>query len=116
MKSILKITLTMIVLFSTIAAKAADRYYYEIKIYHLKSAAQETRIDAYLQNAYLPALHKIGIKNIGVFKPVDMVDTARKVYVYIPFKSLDEMENVESKLQKDNDYQTAGKDYLDASW
>src|ERR1700744_2290242 len=112
MKSILKITLTMIVLFSTIAAKAADRFYYEIKIYHLKSAAQEARIDAYLQNAYLPAMHKIGIKNIGVFKPVDVIDTARKVYVFIPFKTLDEMANAEDKLQKDNDYLNNGKDYI----
>lgn len=114
MKTIFKIALTTLVLSIAVGAHAAERYYYEIKIYHLKNADQEARIDAYLQNAYLPAMHKIGIKNIGVFKPITVIDTARKVYVFIPFKTIDEMESVDTKLQKDNEYLAAGKDYLDA--
>jgi hypothetical protein len=116
MKSILKIATLFIMLLAATGVNAAERYYYQIKIYHLKNAGQEARIDAYLQNAYLPALHKMGINNIGVFKPVDVVDTARKVYVFVPFKNLDEMGKVEEKLQKDDDYLAAGKDYLDAPW
>ncbi|MDB5109958.1 MAG: hypothetical protein JWR67_1072 [Mucilaginibacter sp.] len=104
----------MVCFFAAITVKAADRYYYEIKVYHLKTSAQEERVDHYLQNAYLPALHKIGVKNVGVFKPVT-VDTAdRKIYVFIPFSTWDKLENADQKLMKDEQYLSDGKDYLDA--
>ena len=97
-----------------IYAKADNRYYYQIKVYHLKTTAQEERVDRYLQNAYLPALHKIGIKNIGIFKPITVDTSDRKIYVFIPFKNMDELENLPQKLLKDEQYLADGKDYLDA--
>ena len=51
-------------------ANAADKYYYQLKIYHLKTKVQEDRLDNYLEHAYLPALHRAGVRNVGVFKPV----------------------------------------------
>ena len=99
----------------SINAQAADRYYYQIKVYHLKSTAQVNKVEQYLQNAYVPALHKLGIKNIGVFKPITETDTLdRKIYVFIPFKNMDELEATPAKLLKDNNYMANGKDYLDA--
>lgn len=108
--------LTLCFCLSINAAQAADRYYYQIKVYHLKSTAQVNRVEQYLQNAYLPALHKLGIKNIGVFKPITEADTLdRKVYVFIPFKNMDELEATPAKLLKDVQYLSAGKDYIDAT-
>ena len=99
----------------SMTAQAADRYYYQIKVYHLKSTAQVNRVEQYLQNAYVPALHKLGIKNIGVFKPITETDTLdRKVYVFIPFKNMDELEATPAKLLKDDQYLANGKDYLEA--
>ena len=48
-------------------------------------------MDAYLKDAYLPALHRAGIPVVGVFKPVE-ADTAfgKLVYVFIPFKTVDQ--------------------------
>ena len=40
----------------------ATRDFFEIKIYHLKTAAQSQRVDQYLKNAYIPAMHRVGIK------------------------------------------------------
>ena len=60
-------------------AKAAEKYYYQLKIYHLKTQAQADRLDQYLQNAYLPALHRMGIKNVGVFKPVESDTLGKRV-------------------------------------
>ena len=48
---------------------------YEIRVYKLKSSDQITATDNYLKDAYLPAMHRLGIKQIGVFKPVSN-DTA----------------------------------------
>ena len=69
---------------SGVWAKAPARYYYQLKIYHFKNAAQEGRLDTYLQNAYLPALHKTGVKSVGVFKPIKQDSLDRKVYVFVP--------------------------------
>ncbi len=96
--------------------KAAERYYYQLKVYHLKTETQVTRVEHYLQYAYIPAMHKLGVKNVGVFKPVD-VDTAdRKIYVLTPFRSFEELENAPQKLVKDEQYLADGKDYIDAAY
>jgi len=112
-------SITAIVLFVlcfcvSIYAKADNRYYYQIKVYHFKTTVQEERLDKYLQSAYLPALHKIGVKNIGVFKSIAADTSDRKIYVFIPFKNMDELESAPGKLLKDDQYLADGKDYLDA--
>ncbi len=97
-------------------AEAAQKYYYEIKIYHLKSQAQEDRLDQYLQNAYLPALHRLGVKNVGVFKPVTGDTLGKRVYVFIPFRTWDQLENADQKLMADQQYITNGEDYINAAY
>jgi hypothetical protein len=87
---------------------------YEIKIYHLKTPAQSERVDRYLKDAYIPALHRAGIKKVGVFKPiVDSVDE-QLIYVLIPYNSLDQFGKLPAILQKDERHNSAGKDYVDA--
>lgn len=103
---------------SLTAVKAAPKQmYYEIKIYRVKSPAQESRVDAYLKDAFLPALHRAGIPKIAVFKPVEK-DTAfgKIVYVFIPYKDLGQFEALADKLNKDQAYQQAGKSFLDAPY
>src|ERR1700712_4014617 len=106
-----------IILTSALNAWAAPaRYYYQHKIYHFKNETQEGRLDAYLQNAYLPALHKSGVKNVGVFKPVKPDSLDRKIYVLVPYRTWDALENTDQKILKDQTYLDAGKDYIDAAY
>jgi len=116
MKNLLKVsTIALALCFCiVVSAKAADKYYYQIKVYHFKTATQEDRLDNYLQKAFLPAMHKMGIKNIGVFKLVTIDTADRKLYVFVPFKNMDDLEGVDKKLLKDEQYQNDGKDYIDA--
>ena len=97
------------------SAQSASRNFYEIKIYHLKTKAQEERVDHFLQHAYIPAVHRTGIKKVGVFKPVGN-DTAavRKIVVFIPYASLEQFAKLNDQLQTDGQYATAGKDYHEA--
>ena len=97
-------------------ANAPSRNYFQLKIYHYKNQAQETLIDQYLQQAYVPALHRAGVKNVGVFKPVTQQDTDRRIYVFTPFTSLDKLAGIENLLQADAKYQADGKDYIDANF
>lgn len=98
----------------SVFSKESQRYYYQIKIYHLKNKAQEERVDKFLQNAYLPALHRAGIKQVGVFKPISQDTSDQLIYLFIPFRKLDQWQNLSRVLDNDKQYLTAGEDYLKA--
>lgn len=87
-------------------AVAADRELYELKIYHVKDKQQEDRVDGFLKDAYLPALHKLGIQKVGVFKPIGN-DTAadRRVLVLVPFKSFGQLLRVTEQLEQDKSFE-----------
>lgn len=89
---------------------------YEIKIYHV-TPSQAASVDSYLKDAYLPALHRAGIPKAGVFKPVE-TDTAygKLIYVFIPFKTIDQYMGLAEILAKDKVYTEAGKSFLDAPY
>lgn len=109
------VLLLFFVVFSGFAAAPAKQQYYEIKIYRITDKSQEAKVDAYLKDAYLPALHRAGIPIAGVFKPVE-ADTAygKLIYVLVPFKTVDQFMQLPAQLQKDKVYTEAGKSFLDA--
>jgi len=74
--------------------KTPSSEYYQLTIYHFKDAAQIAVTEAYIKNIYLPALHKDGLENVGVFSSIDN-DTAvdKRMYVLIPFESLQKFES-----------------------
>src|ERR1700755_2457730 len=85
------------------AVTAADkRDYYEIKLYHLTTNEQVAQVDNFLKNDYIPALHRAGIGKTGVFHPVGN-DTAveKRIYVFIPLRSLEDMNTVEELILTD---------------
>jgi hypothetical protein len=97
-------------------AYAQTREYYEIKVYNIASKAQEEKVEGFLKDAYLPALHRAGITKVGVFKPIegDTVNYGKKVFVLTPFRNLDQFGKLQTTLDNDKQFQSAGKDYLDA--
>jgi hypothetical protein len=90
--------------------------YYQLKIYHYKTVSQETRLDQYLQRTYMPAIHRAGIKNVGIFKLNNQEDTDKRIYVFTPFSSLEKLAGIEQLLQADTKYLADGKDYIDADY
>lgn len=121
MCSFRNLNLLIVLFFLTVALSAVaappKREFYEIKIYHLKNAEQESRVEAFLKDAYIPAAHRAGIKNVGVFKPVPSDTMAGKlIYVLTPLKSLDLLLSLPKTLDKDQAYLSAGKDYIDANY
>lgn len=111
----LLLALTLVAPAMILKVNAAQQQYYELKVYHLKTQAQQDRLDKYLKDAYLPALHRKGLGNVGVFKTLEQ-DTDKRVYVLIAFKSLDQAEKTDQALMSDQQYLEAGKDYLDAAY
>jgi hypothetical protein len=89
--------------------------YYQLKIYSIEPESQGQRMDAFLKQAYLPALHRAGISKVGVFVPNETESAAGMlIYVLIPFKSLEQFEKLENVLLSDVQFLSDGKDYLDA--
>ena len=89
--------------------------FYQITVYHFANTAQQELIEQYLKDAYLPALHKQKIKNIGVFTAIAN-DTAvdKRIYVIYPIQSLQQVLTIKENLDKDEAYKLNGKAYLEA--
>lgn len=116
MKTSYKSILTGLVLLTSLCfTKAATRDFFELRIYQFKTSEQQTRTENYLEKALLPALHRAGIKHVGVFKPVETDSTfGKRLFVLIPYRSLDQFSSQTESLQKDKTYLSSGTDYLDA--
>lgn len=99
----------------SLSTLAASRDYYQIQVYRINGKAQEEKLDNYLKNAYLPALHRAGIQKVGVFKPIETDTTAgKRVYIWMAFKSLDHFAKIQDVLGKDQELQDKGNDFLKA--
>jgi len=74
---------------------AARPAYFELKVYHLKTARQEAVVDSFLQHQYVPRLHAAGIATVGVFRAIGN-DTAtdKRIYVFTPYASISQWEKV----------------------
>lgn len=90
--------------------------FYEIKVYYFDNNEQEALIDGYLENAFLPAMNRKGVRNVGVFKPVNGDIKDRRIFVLIPFKSSKQFAGLSEQLENDASYNNAGKPYLEAAY
>lgn len=106
---------------SSMIAKASENdfsvktspQFYELRVYTLKDSTQQKLVENYFQQAAIPALNRLGSKNIGVFteqKP----EGQSKLYAIIPFNSVSDFINISDKLANDKTYLQAGAAYLTA--
>ncbi|WP_395740051.1 NIPSNAP family protein [Prosthecobacter sp.] len=86
--------------------------YFEIRKYTLKSAEKQNVLEGYLKDAAIPALNRIGVKNVGVFLP-EKAETAPVVYVVLRHCSLEQFAK-STELLGDAALQKQGAAYLDA--
>ncbi|MDR8393551.1 NIPSNAP family protein [Aliifodinibius sp. S!AR15-10] len=94
----------------------AKQQLYQLKIYHLNDQDQEQRVDQYLEEAYLPAMHRAGFETVGVFKPFGQDTTSdRRIYVLVPFNSFDQFKAYPKALNEDEQYLADGDDYINAA-
>lgn len=113
----LPLFLMLCMVLSTYATYAQDKEFYELKTYTIKNNDQEERMDSYLEKAYLPALKRMGIQNIGVFKMhEDKFLKSDKIYILIPYQSLAQFESTEKMLALDKAHLKDGADYINAKF
>jgi len=93
--------------------KTSGREFYELRTYSLKNDAQQQLVEDYYKNAAIPALNRIGNKPIGVFTELKPA-AQTKIFVLIPYKSLEEFLTVPEELASDTVYQEEASPYLNA--
>ena len=105
-----------------------SREHYDVRCYHLKAdtrlktSAARDPLESYLEKAFLPALAKRGVRNVGVFTELK-VDKQKgtaepvadsPVWMLIPYASLELYADVSADLNADPAVQAAGAAYLKA--
>lgn len=93
-------------------AKSSPEFY-ELRVYTLKNAAQQKLVEDYFREAAIPALNRLGSKNIGVFTELKP-EGQSKLYAVIPYNSMKDFLNVTEKLSTDQAHLQAGASYLNA--
>jgi NIPSNAP len=116
-----RLLLTVITVFSLLTIHANDpkptSEYYQIRVYHFTTIDQEKILDEYLSKAYLPALHKAGIKKVGVFKSLTNDTVAdKRLFVFFSATSLDKLTGLPAQLLKDSGFAKAGRSYMQAGY
>ena len=87
-----------------------EREFFELRTYALKPDKQAI-LDRYFSASLIPALNRLGIKQVGVFYETP-APTTPIAYLLIPYQSLDQMAVINASLADDPDYQKSAADYL----
>ena len=96
-------------------AEAADGKaceYVEIRKYTLKSAEKQSVLEAYLKDAAIPALNRLGVRSVGVFLP-EQPEATPVVYVVLRHDSLGQF-GKSTELLSDATLERDGVAYLGA--
>lgn len=103
----------LVLILNGCAQRTSEGSIYQLKMYHVDSAEKEEALGRFLEMAYLPALRRAGIADVGVFKPI-ADNFSGLIYVLIPYSDISQFLNLEKALTKDKAYAESGKYYLEA--
>ncbi len=85
---------------------AAEKQVYEIRQFVVADESQGTAVDAYLNDALLPALKRAGVGPVGAFGPAANAESQDR-FAVIPYSSMSEVPTVHAALDKDNEFLAA---------
>lgn len=89
------------------------RQYVEWRRYIVESVEQQQALEAFLKDVELPALNRIGIGSVGVFK--EMAGEGLSLYMLIPHPSLESFASLSDRLAKDLNYLKDGDPILNTT-
>ena len=89
-----------------------DQEYYELRIYKIFDYDKQVAAEAYLENALIPTLNRMGIERVGVFTNQDD-ENDHSVFVLIQFPTIGKFTAMNQQLAADKEYQTAAASYFD---
>ena len=85
--------------------------FYEIRIYRVFDFEKQNQLEAWMQDALLPALERLDIKNVGVFRNLgDLNDHSQ--FMVLPFESLEQFATLNLKLAEDKVFTEDSKEWF----
>lgn len=85
--------------------------FYEIRIYRVFDVQKQTELETWLRDAFLPALGRLGITNVGVFRNHDDPNDHSQ-FVVIPFQGLEAFASMNVQLAADNQFTQASEEWF----
>ena len=92
------------------ATASGTREFFELRTYFLKPGKRKL-LDDYFQKALIPAMNRLGIKQVGAFYETPAPENPA-AYLLISYRSLDQMAGMAAQLADDDEYLKAAADYL----
>ena len=93
------------------AEASSEREYYDLKQFIIENADQKKKVDAFLKDAAIPALNRLGMKPIGVFYPAEGLSP---IYVLLRHPSPESVCTLNGRLAEDSEFMAKGADFIDA--
>ena len=81
---------------------------YEFRVYHMRR--NMTPLNDYFTKALIPALNRMGSKNVGVFSEYSKAEPA-KIYMVIPYASFGDFGKTAIALKSDKEFIAASNEY-----
>ena len=82
--------------------------WYEFRVYHMRRNLSP--LDNYFSKALIPALNRMGSKNVGVFTELSKSEPP-KVYMLIPYRSVEDYGKTVLQLRNDKEFADASAEY-----
>ena len=96
----------------THAAEASSgRDYYELRQLTVEGEGQKKACDAFLKDAAIPALNRLGVKPVGVFYPAEGISP---IYVLLRHRSIEVLTSINARLAADAEFMSQGADFINA--
>lgn len=87
---------------------AKGKQVYEFRVYHMRR--NMAPLDNYFSKALIPALNRMGVKNVGVFSEMSKSEPAT-IYVLIPYASFEDFAKITLDLKNDKAFAQAAGEY-----
>ncbi len=95
------------------SSASGKQQYIEFRRYHTLLGSKKGLLNAFLKNAAIPALNRIGIGPVGVFN-VKYGQQDPTLYVLLPHDSMESAMTATRRLMDDEEYLSKGAEFLDA--
>jgi hypothetical protein len=96
------------------SGSAATHEYYQLRKYTFRSGPQGKLADQFFSGELIPALNKLGLSPVGVFR-VDFGPQTPTTYVLIPGTNLETLVNADLLLAKDEAFLKAAEPFWNSS-
>lgn len=106
------LTLLLTLLPKLCTAQSPTNEYYELLQYQGVPESRVAELDQYLEKALVPALTRMGIKNIGVFQESQFTDGKTSFYLLMTLKGPNQTMEIREKLKSDSLFLAAAESYL----